>query len=72
MQFQYRKALSALERAIEIEPQNTNLWNQKGSVYTQNAQYDEACDTYRQSRRVVSADSPVIIDSMMRLGCRMN
>ena len=69
---QDEKALSALERAIEIEPQNISLWNQKGSIYIKNAQYNEACNTYRQSRRVATADSPVIINSMMRLGCRMN
>ena len=69
---QDEKALSALERAIEIEPQNTSLWSQKGLIYTENAQYNEACETYRQSRRVAAADSPSIIDSMMKLGCRMN
>ena len=68
---QEQEALSALSRAIEIEPQNISLWNQKGSIYTENERYNEACNTYRQSRRV-AADSPVIINSMMRLGCRMN
>ena len=67
-----QKALSALSKAIEIQPQNISLWNQKGSLYIENNQYDKACDTYRQSRRVAAADSPIIIDSMMRLGCRMN
>ena len=69
---QEQKALSALERAIEIEPQNISLWNQKGSIYIENNQYDEACNTYRQSRRVAAADSSVIINSMIGLGCRMN
>lgn len=69
---QDQKALSALERAIEIEPQNISLWNQKGSIYIENNRYDEACNTYRQSRRVAAADSPVIINSMSRLGCRIN
>jgi serine/threonine protein kinase len=69
---QEQKALSALDRAIEIEPLNINLWNQKGSIYINNGQYDEACSTYRQSRLVADANSPVIINSMMKLGCRMN
>ena len=69
---QEQKALSALERAIEIEPQNVSLWNEKGSIYIENERYNEACDTYRQSRRIAAADSPIIINSMMRLGCRMN
>ena len=69
---QEQKALSALSRAIEIEPQNISLWDRKGSIYIENDRYNEACNTYRQSRRVAAADSPVIINSMMRLGCRMN
>ena len=69
---QEQKALSALERAIEIEPQNISLWNQKSSIYIENEQYNEACDTYRQSRRIAAANSPIIINSMIRLGCRMN
>ena len=69
---QEQKALSTLEKAIEIEPQNISLWNQKGSIYIENNRYNEACQTYRQSRLVAAADSPAIVDSMMRLGCRMD
>ena len=45
--------------------------NQKGQIYTENAQYNEACDTYRQSLPVIT-DSDVIMRSMRILGCRMN
>ena len=65
-----KKALSAINRALEINPQNPSHWRVKGLIYTKNGQYNEACDTYRQSR-VAASDSPAIIDSMMQLGCRM-
>lgn len=66
-----QKALSAIDQAIEIDSQNSNLWNIKGLIYTENAQYDEACDTYRQSLRFIVEDT-MILNSMKRLGCRMN
>ena len=66
-----QKALSAINRALEINPQNPSHWSVKGLIYSKNAQYNEACDTYRQSR-IVASDSPEIINSMMQLGCRMN
>ncbi len=66
-----QKALSAINRALEINPQNPSHWRVKGLIYTKNGQYNEACDTYRQSR-VAASDSPAIINSMMQLGCRMN
>ena len=65
------KALSALDSALDINPQNINLWLQKASLYTQNAQYDEACETYRQSR-AIAPDSTEILSSMRTLGCRLN
>ena len=66
-----KKALLALEKAIELQPQDPNIWNQKGQIYTKNAQYDEACATYRQSLPVIT-DSSMIMSSMRSLGCRMN
>ena len=48
-----------------------DLWSQKGLIQTQNRQYNEACDTYRQSR-LINPDSEIILNSMMTLGCRMN
>ena len=68
---QESKALSAIDNAIEISPQNTALWSFKGSIYTKNGQYDEACETYRQSRQA-GIDSSEILDSMRALGCRMD
>ncbi len=68
---QDQKALSALDRAIEIKPQDPMIWSQKGLIYTKNGQYNEACDTYRQSR-LATPNATVIIDSMRTLGCRMN
>ena len=68
---QSQKALSAINQALKITPQNINLWSLKGLIYTKNAQYDEACDTYRKSR-LVASDSQIILNSMMQLGCRMN
>jgi eukaryotic-like serine/threonine-protein kinase len=66
-----QKALSALDRAIKIKPEDPKIWSQKGLIYTQNAQYDQACDTYRQSRLIIP-NSEIILDSMRTLGCRMN
>ena len=68
---QDRKAISALDKAIEIAPKNIALWSQKGSIYTKNARYNEACETYRQSRTVIP-DAAMILNSMRSLGCRMN
>ncbi len=68
---QNQQALSAINRAIELEPQNPRLWSQKGLIHTINGQYNEACDTYRQSLLAI-ADSAAIINSMIQLGCRMN
>ena len=64
------KALTALDRALEIQPQNVDAWSQKGLIYTKNAQYNEACETYRQSRLSIP-NSQIIVDSMKTLGCRI-
>ena len=64
------KALTALDRALEIQPQNVDAWSQKGLIYTKNAQYNEACETYRQSRLSIP-NSQIILDSMKTLGCRI-
>lgn len=66
-----QRALSAINRALEITPQDLSLWSLKGLIYTKNAQYDEACDTYRKSR-IIASDSPIILNAMMQLGCRLN
>lgn len=66
-----RQALLALDKAIELKPQDPGVWNQKGQIYTRNAQYNEACETYRQSLPIIT-DSEQIISSMRILGCRMN
>ena len=66
-----QRALSAINRAIEINPEDPNLWSLKGLIYINNAQYDKACDTYRQSRTVAS-DSQIILNSMMQNGCKMD
>lgn len=65
-----QKALSALDRALELQPEAPKIWSQKGLIYTQNGQYNQACDTYRQSRLIIP-NSEVILDSMRTLGCRM-
>ncbi len=64
------KALAALDRALEIQPQNVDAWSQKGLIYTKNAQYNEACETYRQSLLSIP-NSQIILDSMKTLGCRI-
>ena len=68
---QSQAALSAINRAIEINPQNPQLWRQKGLIYTKRGEYNEACANYRKSR-VLTADSPVILELMKALKCRMN
>jgi eukaryotic-like serine/threonine-protein kinase len=66
-----KKALLALERATQLQPQDSNIWQLKGQIYTKNAQYNQACETYRQSLKVIT-DSSIIMSSMNNLGCRMN
>ena len=68
---QNKKALLALDKAIELRPQDPAYWNEKGQIYTRNAQYNEACETYRKSLPVIT-DSSMIMSSMRNLGCRMN
>jgi eukaryotic-like serine/threonine-protein kinase len=64
------QALASLDRALKIQPQNSVIWRTKGEILIENRQYNEACQMYRQSRKVVP-DDPVILDSMNLLGCRM-
>ena len=66
-----RQALSVLDKAIDLNPQDVSLQIQKASVYANNARYDEACQTYRQSR-AIAPDATEILDAMRRLGCRLN
>ena len=66
-----RPAISAIDRALAIEPQNPQLWSQKGLIYSRNAQYNEACETYRQSRGT-GLDSALILSLMKTLGCKIN
>jgi len=66
-----KKAVVALDRALEIRPQNPEIWSQKGLIYTKNRQYNEACQTYRESLVAIS-DPSNIINSMKTLGCRTN
>ncbi|MEL6927101.1 MAG: tetratricopeptide repeat protein [Cyanobacteria bacterium J06600_6] len=64
--------LTVLDRALKYYPQSAELWSQKGLVYTANGQYNEACDTYRQSRQAIKTTSTTILNSMRQLGCRLN
>ena len=66
-----RQAILVLDKAIDLNPQDVSLQIQKASVYASNAQYNEACQTYRQSR-AIAPDATEILDSMRRLGCRLN
>ena len=68
---QDKKALTALDRALEIQPQDPEIWSQKGLIYTKNRQYDEACQTYRESLISISDPSTIMV-SMRTLGCRLN
>ena len=66
------KALATLDRALKHYPQKSLLWQKKGEIYTRNAEYNEACETYRQSRRQMTDRSATILNAMRQLGCRMN
>ena len=65
-----REALQVLDRALEINPQETAIWLEKGSILIENKNYNEACDNYRQSREVIP-NSPEILSWMKTVGCRM-
>ncbi len=64
------QALAALDRALEVKPQDPAIWRKKGAIFIEKRQYNEACETYRQSRTVTPEDS-AILDSMRMLGCHM-
>ena len=66
------RAKSALERALQYNEQNPELWSLKGSIQTRNGQYNEACETYRQSRKAIAVEVPTIVAAMRQLGCRFN
>ena len=67
-----RQAISTLNRALKYYPQNPQLWSQLGLIHTRNAQYNEACQVYRQARGAMAEESMMIMSSMRQLGCRMN
>jgi eukaryotic-like serine/threonine-protein kinase len=65
------QAISAIERGLKFYPQNLALWSLKGLIQTTNGQYNQACQTYRDSR-AMAGESTTITDSMRQLGCRLN
>jgi tetratricopeptide (TPR) repeat protein len=67
---QNKQALFVLERALQIRPQEPSIWLQKGSILVKEQKYDEACQNYRQSRKV-TPESAEILQAMQNLGCRM-
>ena len=64
------QAMSAVEQGLKYSNQNSELWSLKGSILTENGQYNEACQIYRQSRKAIAVESPTIVSSMRQLGCR--
>ncbi|WP_036482992.1 tetratricopeptide repeat protein [Myxosarcina sp. GI1] len=65
------KAINAIDRALDLEPQNPLLWQTKGSILTEQQNYDAACDTYRKSRQFAPDFAP-ITQAMNIVGCRMS
>jgi eukaryotic-like serine/threonine-protein kinase len=65
------QAIWAIDRGLKFYPQNLALWSLKGLIQTRNAQYNQACQTYRDSR-AIAGESTIIMDSMRQLGCRLN
>jgi Flp pilus assembly protein TadD len=65
------QAIVAIDRGLKFYPKNLALWNLKGLIQTNNAQYNQACQTYRDSR-AIAGESMIIMDSMRQLGCRLN
>mgnify|MGYP003406535491 FL=1 len=65
------QAIVAIDRGLKFYPQNLALWSLKGLIQTNNAQYNQACQTYRDSR-AIAGESMIIMDSMRQLGCRLN
>ncbi len=45
---QYEKALETLDAAIAVFPENTNMYERKGEIYTKMGQYKKALEAYRK------------------------
>ncbi len=65
-----QEALEALDRALAINPQKPKIWLEKGSIFLKNQNYNQACNTYRQSRAFIP-NSPEITEIMNTVGCRL-
>ncbi|MEL6578886.1 MAG: tetratricopeptide repeat protein [Cyanobacteria bacterium J06621_12] len=64
-------AVSTIERGLKYYSKSADLWSLKGLIETRNGDYNAACATYRQARKM-GAESPSILSSMRQLGCRRN
>ena len=62
-------AISTIDRGLNYYGQNASLWSLKGLIQTRSGDYNAACATYRQARRM-GAESDAITSSMRQLGCR--
>ncbi len=51
------EALKAYDKAIEINPQNTDAWNNKGDTLSKQNKYDEAKKAYDKAIEIDSQNS---------------
>ena len=52
----FEDALSFFEQALLLEPDNPDLWNQKGVVLRSLGRYDEASECYNKSLQLDPRD----------------
>ena len=52
----FENALSFFEQALLLEPNNPDLWNQKGIVLRSLGRYDEASECYNRSLQLDPRD----------------
>ena len=52
----FEAALSFIDQALLLEPENPDLWNQKGIALRSLGRYDEASDCYNKSLQLDPRD----------------
>jgi tetratricopeptide (TPR) repeat protein len=52
----YEDALEIFEKALDLDPNNHEIWNQKGVALRSMGRYDEAVECFNKSLELVPKD----------------
>ncbi|MCC0175698.1 tetratricopeptide repeat protein [Waterburya agarophytonicola K14] len=63
------EAISVIDRAIEIQPQDPFVWMNRAVILETAKNYPEACNSYRQVKKIRPGFSPAI-QKLKQLGCK--